>query len=116
MFEMLTNFRWLLDLFDIFLVAFIIYRILLLIQGTRAVQMLVGLAVLLMVYVASQIGGLYTLNWILNNFLSSAFHRAHVVGHELVEPDVAAAILPPDVSIADTGTQEVLDAVGPILE
>ncbi len=71
MFEMLTNFRWLLDLFDIFLVAFIIYRILLLIQGTRAVQMLVGLAVLLIVYVASQIGGLYTLNWILNNFLSS---------------------------------------------
>lgn len=71
MFEMLTNFRWLLDLFDIFLVAFIIYRILLLIQGTRAVQMLVGLAVLLIVYVGSQIGGLYTLNWLLNNFLSS---------------------------------------------
>ena len=71
MFEMLTNFRWLLDLLDILLVAFIIYRILILIKGTRAVQMLVGLAVLLIVFVASQIGGLYTLNWILNNFLSS---------------------------------------------
>jgi len=71
MFEMLTNFRWLLDLLDILLVAFILYRILLLIKGTRAVQMLVGLAVLLIVFVASQIGGLYTLHWILNNFLSS---------------------------------------------
>ena len=71
MFEMLTNFRWLLDLLDILLVAFIIYRILVLIKGTRAVQMLVGLVVLLIVFVASQIGGLYTLNWILNNFLSS---------------------------------------------
>lgn len=71
MFEFLTNFRWLLDLLDILLVAFIIYRIILLIKGTRAVQMLLGLAVLLIVYVASQIGGLYTLNWILNNFLSS---------------------------------------------
>ncbi len=71
MFEMLTNFRWFLDLLDILLVAFIIYRIILLIKGTRAVQMLVGLAVLLIVYVASQIGGLYTLNWILDNFLSS---------------------------------------------
>ncbi len=71
MFEMWTNFRWLLDLLDILLVAFIIYRILLLIQGTRAVQMLVGLAVLLIIYVASQIGGLFTLNWILDNFLSS---------------------------------------------
>ena len=71
MFEMMTNFRWFLDLLDILLVAFIIYRILLLIKGTRAVQMLLGLAVLLIVLVASQIGGLYTLNWILNNFLSS---------------------------------------------
>ena len=71
MFELLTNFRWFLDLLDILLVAFIIYRIMLLIKGTRAVQMLVGLAVLLIVYVASQLGGLYTLNWILNNFLSS---------------------------------------------
>jgi uncharacterized protein (TIGR00159 family) len=71
MFEMLEKFRWVLDLLDILLVAFIIYRIILLIKGTRAVQMLVGLAVLLIVYVASQVGGLYTLNWILNNFLSS---------------------------------------------
>ena len=71
MFELLTNFRWFLDLLDILLVAFIIYRIMLLIKGTRAVQMLVGLAVLLLVFVASQLGGLYTLNWILNNFLSS---------------------------------------------
>jgi DNA integrity scanning protein DisA with diadenylate cyclase activity len=71
MFEMLTNFRWFLDLLDILLVAFIIYRIILLIKGTRAVQMLVGMAVILIIYVASQLGGLYTLNWILDNFLSS---------------------------------------------
>lgn len=71
MFEFMTHFRWLLDLLDILLVAFILYRIILLIKGTRAVQMLVGLAVLLMVYVGSQIGELYTLNWLLDNFLSS---------------------------------------------
>jgi diadenylate cyclase len=65
------NFRWLLDLLDIGLVAFIIYRIILLIKGTRAVQMLLGLAVILVVYVASQVGGLYTLHWLLDNFLSS---------------------------------------------
>ena len=39
--DMLKNFRWLLDLLDIGLVAFVIYRIILLIKGTRAVQMLV---------------------------------------------------------------------------
>ena len=71
MLELLQHFRWTLDLLDILLVAYIIYRILLLIKGTRTVQMLVGLAVLLVVYVASQVGGLFTLNWLLDNFLSS---------------------------------------------
>lgn len=71
MFELLRHFRWTIDLLDILLVAFIIYRLILLIKGTRTVQMLVGLAVLLIVYVASQVGGLYTLNWLLDNFLSS---------------------------------------------
>jgi uncharacterized protein (TIGR00159 family) len=71
MLELLRHFRWTIDLLDILLVAFIIYRILLLIKGTRTVQMLFGLAVLLVVYVASQLGGLFTLNWLLDNFLSS---------------------------------------------
>ena len=71
MLELLQHFRWTLDLLDILLVAYIIYRILLLIKGTRTVQMLVGLAVLLVVYVGSQVGGLFTLNWLLDNFLSS---------------------------------------------
>ena len=69
--EMMKNFRWVLDALDIALVAFIIYRIILLIKGTRAVQMLLGLAVILTVYVASQLTGLYTLQWLLDNFLTS---------------------------------------------
>jgi uncharacterized protein (TIGR00159 family) len=70
MLDVLTNIR-VLDLLDIGIVAFIIYRIILLIKGTRAVQMLLGLAVILMVYVASRVGDLHTLNWFLSNFLSS---------------------------------------------
>ncbi len=69
--EMIKNFRWALDALDIALVAFIIYRIILLIKGTRAVQMLLGLAVIMAVYVGSQVTELYTLQWILDNFLSS---------------------------------------------
>ena len=71
MLDALKNFRWMLDLLDIGIVAFIIYRIILLIKGTRAVQMLLGLAVILIVYVVSQVAGLYTLHWLLDNFLSS---------------------------------------------
>ncbi|MCK4501840.1 MAG: diadenylate cyclase CdaA [Desulfuromonadales bacterium] len=70
MLDVLTNIR-LLDILDIVIVAFIIYRIILLIRGTRAVQMLLGLAVIFAVYVASRVGDLHTLNWFLSNFLSS---------------------------------------------
>jgi uncharacterized protein (TIGR00159 family) len=61
----------LVDLLDIFLVTVIIYRILVLIRGTRALQILVGLGVIFLVYTASQLLGLYTLNWLLSTFLGS---------------------------------------------
>jgi diadenylate cyclase len=62
--------RWM-DAIDIGVVAFIVYRMVLLIRGTRAVQMVVGLALLGGAYIASQRLGLFTLNWLLNNFLGS---------------------------------------------
>ena len=70
MLDVLTNIR-LLDILDISIVAFIIYRIILLIKGTRAVQMLLGLVIIFIVYVGSRVGDLHTLNWFLSNFLSS---------------------------------------------
>ncbi|HTW89686.1 MAG TPA: diadenylate cyclase CdaA [Candidatus Binataceae bacterium] len=62
--------RWQ-DALDILIVAFVIYRIITLIRGTRTVQMVVGLALIGMAFVASQMLGLFTLNWLLNNFLGS---------------------------------------------
>jgi diadenylate cyclase len=62
--------RWQ-DVLDILIVAFVIYRIVLLIRGTRAMQMVVGLVILGAAYVTSQILGLFTLNWLLNSFLGS---------------------------------------------
>ncbi len=59
------------DVVDILLVAFVIYRIFLLIKGTRALQILVGMAFLVVAYVVSQVFELFTLHWILNAFLSS---------------------------------------------
>lgn len=68
--ELVANFR-LQDAVDIGIIAFVIYRIIDLIRGTRAARMLVGLFVVFLAYVASQSFDLYTLNWILDNFLSS---------------------------------------------
>lgn len=62
--------RWQ-DGVDILFVAFVIYRIFLLIKGTRAVQMLVGLATLAIAYAGSEFLELFTLHWLLNAFLSS---------------------------------------------
>ncbi len=58
------------DVIDILVVAFVIYRILLLIKGTRAFQVLLGLVVIVAAFVASRTFELVTLNWILNGFLS----------------------------------------------
>jgi diadenylate cyclase len=69
--DLFAHFR-LLDLIDIAIVAFIFYRIIDLIRGTRAVQMLIGLAVVFLVYLSSQSFQLFTLNWILDTFLGSA--------------------------------------------
>ena len=48
-------------------------RVILLIRGTRTMQMVVGLLIVAGAFVGSQLLGLFTLNWLLNNFLGSMF-------------------------------------------
>lgn len=68
--DLFTQLRWQ-DLLDITLIAGGVYWIIHLIRGTRAVQMLLGLVFLFLTYLTSQALELYTLNWVLDNFLSS---------------------------------------------
>jgi uncharacterized protein (TIGR00159 family) len=70
--SLVANFDPLRDPIDIFVVAFGVYWLLLLIKGTRAVQMLVGLLLLIGVSAAAQVFQLATLLWILDHFLASA--------------------------------------------
>jgi diadenylate cyclase len=70
MLELLANFR-LQDAVDIAIIAFVVYRIIDLIRGTRAARMLIGLFVVFLAYLSSQFFDLYTLNWVLDNFLGS---------------------------------------------
>ena len=62
--------RWQ-DVLDVLFVAYVIYRIALLIRGTRTMQMVIGLAIVAAAYVGSQMLGMFTLNWLLNNFFGS---------------------------------------------
>lgn len=61
------------DIVDILVVAFIIYRVILLVKGTRAVSVFYGLLLLLVIYYFSGEVGLDTLHWLLANFLGSLF-------------------------------------------
>ncbi len=70
MLDALTFFRWQ-DAVDVLLVSFIIYRVILIIRGTRAVQMLAGLAVLIVIYFGARELELLTLYWLLRTLLSS---------------------------------------------
>lgn len=56
------------DALDIALVSVILYRLLLIVKGTKAAQMLIGLAVLLIASVVSRYMPLYTLDWLLQGF------------------------------------------------
>jgi len=53
------------DILDILIVTVLIYQLLILIRGTRAVQLVFGLVILVFAYVLSQALGLYTLQYIL---------------------------------------------------
>ncbi len=64
--------RWQ-DVADVLIVAWMVYRVALLIRGTRTMQMVVGLVLVGAAFVGSQMFGLFTLNWLLNNFLASLF-------------------------------------------
>lgn len=62
--------RWQ-DIVDILIVSYIIYRLIFLIRGTRAVQMLAGIAVISVIFYISSKVDLLTLHWLLQTFLSS---------------------------------------------
>jgi len=64
--KVLNFIRWQ-DILDILLVSVIIYRVLLIMKGTKAARMLTGLAFLFLAFVLSKYSGLYTIDWIISS-------------------------------------------------
>jgi len=77
------------DVLDILLVAFIIYWVLLFIRGTRAVQMLLGLLILMGMYVVSRKAGMVTFQWLVGNFLENLLVVLVVVFHNEIRRALA---------------------------
>jgi diadenylate cyclase len=103
MWDLIHAFR-LRDALDIGIVAFVIYRIFHMFKGTLAVQMLVGVGLLVGASVVSRKGELYTVNWILGNFWS--FWVLAVV--ILFQPELRRALA----QVGHTGFLRNLFAVG----
>lgn len=61
------------DLIDIFIVTILIYQLLLIVRGTKAAQMIVGLGVLFALFWLGITFKLYSLNWVLAHFFDSFF-------------------------------------------
>lgn len=61
------------EVVDILLVSGLFYRVMLLVRGTRAVSVIHGIIVVLVAYYLSGELGLFTLHWLLTNFLNSFF-------------------------------------------
>ena len=77
------------DVLDILLVAFIIYWVLLFIRGTRAVQILFGLLILMVMYVVAKKAGMVTFQWLVGNFLENLLVVLVVVFHSEIRRGLA---------------------------
>ena len=85
--EILRQLRWQ-DLVDIIVMALVLYRLLLMIKGTRAAQMLLGLGLLLFASILSRFVELYTVDWLLQNFWSQILIAVII----LFQPEIRRAL------------------------
>ena len=78
----------LVDIIDILIIAFIIYQLVLLTRQTRAIQVLKGLAVIIVASYLSEILGLTALNWLLRSILNNGV----IVLMILFQPELKRAL------------------------
>src|SRR5271169_3603208 len=100
---------------DIVLVAFLIYQFLVLVRGTRAAPMLVGLATLGLAFYLARWGELRTLNWLLSTLLPYVVFALIVVfqseiRHALANLGSRISLMRSSSSVADVYDDIVLAA------
>lgn len=87
MIELVSQVRWQ-DLIDVALVSIIVYRVLLIIRGTRAERMLLGLAVLLVTAFFSKYLDMHTMDWLVQSFWAQVVVALIV----LFQPEIRRAL------------------------
>lgn len=98
-------------LFDILIVALILYWFMRMFKGTRAERMFWGLAVIIVVYFVSQRVELLTLHWMLSNFLGSIVIFIIVVFQQDIRKALVHVGRPFFISRAITGPREAVEEI-----
>jgi diadenylate cyclase len=86
--QALSQYRWFQDTVDIALVYYLSYRLLLIIKGTRAFQMLLGIGLIVIALMASRSLEFYTLEWLVYGFWSQVVIAAVI----LFQPEIRRAL------------------------
>lgn len=69
--DFIQNYGWLLDSLDVILMAFVIYRVILLLKDTLLTRFIIAFAIILIISLFSRFAGLRTIDWLFDNFLGS---------------------------------------------
>lgn len=67
------------DIIDILIVSYIIYKVLNMVRGTRAVQLLKGILVLVIIWALSTLLDLYTLKWLMNQIYTFGIFAIFII-------------------------------------
>lgn len=108
------------DAIDILVVSLIIYQVLLIVHGTRAVQMLIGVGVMVLLFWIALSFKLYSLNWILGHFFDSFFIIAIIIFQDQIRSALATMGTGKGIFFGkrnldlDREVDEVVEACGPM--
>ncbi len=59
------------DIVDILIIAFLLYRLIQMVRRTRSIQVIKGIAILILIQYVSDLAGLKTLSWLMKNVLNN---------------------------------------------
>ena len=77
--ENLSTWDIIVNLLDIFVVWFLIYRLFELVRGTKAVQLLKGVAIFIGIRIVAELIGLHTLSWLMNHVITYGVIAAIII-------------------------------------
>lgn len=77
--ENLSTWDIIVNLLDIFVIWFLIYRLFELVRGTKAVQLLKGVAIFIGIRIVAELIGLHTLSWLMNQVITYGVIAAIII-------------------------------------